>query len=43
MDIHEALVKVFRTKNSLITATDFEFAKRERKNISIPVVSEGFE
>ena len=42
-DIREALVKVFRAKYSLITATDFEFVKRERKNISVPVVSEGCE
>ena len=42
-NICQALVKVFRAKYSPITAADFEFVKRERKNISIPVVSEVFE
>ena len=41
--ICEALVKVFKAKYLLVTATDFEFVKLERKNIGVPVVSEGFE
>ena len=41
--ICEALVKVFKAKYSLVTATDFEFVKLERKNIGVLVVSEGFE
>ena len=40
-NILEALVKAVRAKYSLIAATDFEFAKQERNNISVPIVTEG--
>ena len=39
-EIRSELVSLFKTKLPLITSRDFEFVRRERNTISVPVVEE---